>query len=237
MAVRVREMTAEEVAAVRRLTRSRTASARAVERARIVWRSFQGQDVRAIAAELGVGPGTVRVWLKRFNARGLAGLRDAPRSGRPATYTPEDVGEVSAAALTKPPALGLPFGTWTLDRLAAYLNEHKGIPIKRSRIDELLLHERLRWRQQRTWFGVRGALQRARGVAPAEATPVDPGFARKTGRSRRSTPRPSSRRWPRSGDGTDRASGSPALPQTPRRVHAAGDGRSPVCPSSSTSAL
>jgi hypothetical protein len=36
---------------------------------------------------------------------------------------------VLAAALTDPKQLGLPFGSWTLDRLQAYLNEPKGIPI------------------------------------------------------------------------------------------------------------
>ena len=37
-----------------------------------------------------------------------------------------------------------------LDRLAVYLAEHKGITIKRSRIDELLQAEGLRWRTQET---------------------------------------------------------------------------------------
>jgi transposase len=81
------------------------------------------------------------------------------------------VGEVVAASLTKPGALGLPFGSWTLDRLQAYLNEERGIPIKRTRIDELLLAEGLRWRTQETWFGER----------------VDPAFAEKRGPSSPST--------------------------------------------------
>jgi transposase len=32
----------------------------------------------------------------------------------------------------------LPFAAWTLDRLAAYLAEEQGIPIKRRRISEVL---------------------------------------------------------------------------------------------------
>jgi transposase len=58
------------------------------------------------------------------------------------------VSEVIAASLTKPQELGLPFASWTLERLAAYLQEVKGIAIKRSRIDELLLWAGLRWRTQ-----------------------------------------------------------------------------------------
>jgi len=160
-------MAAEEVGAVKRLASSRTEPARAVERARILWLSRQGRRVPAIAKELGIGQNTVRLWLKRFNAEGLEGLKDEPRSGRPATYTAEQVGEVVATSLGNPKSLGLPFGSWTLDRLEAYLNEEKGIPIKRTRIDEILIAEGLRWRTQETWFGDR----------------VDPEFAKKRGSS------------------------------------------------------
>jgi transposase len=104
---------------------------------------------------LGVSRPTVYTWIRRFNAQGPEGLYDQPRSGRPASYPPEQVAEVLAAAMTDPQSLGLPFGSWTLDRLQAYLNEHKKIPIKRSRIDEILLAEGLRWRKQECWFGER----------------------------------------------------------------------------------
>src|SRR5919198_974715 len=103
----------------------------------------------------------------------LAGLEDQPRAGRPPTYTPEQVARVVATALTDPKSLDLPFASWTLDRLAAYLTEHQGIAIKRSRIDEILLKEGLRWRKHESWFGER----------------VDPEFARKRGRLKRSTRR------------------------------------------------
>ena len=100
---------------------------------------------------------TVRLWGKRFNRHGLDGLHDQPRAGRPPTYPAEVVGEVLAAALTKPTELGLPFGSWTLDRLAAYLQEQRGIGMKRWRIGEILSAEGLRWRTQETWFGERVA--------------------------------------------------------------------------------
>jgi transposase len=143
--------------------------------------------VPAIARELRLHEQTVREWLKRFNAAGLAGLQDAARPGRPATYTPEQVGEVIATALTNPQRLGLPFGCWTLDRLEAYLNEERGLPIKRSRIDELLIAEGLRWRSQETWFGERAALEAAPDQQHApikKEREVDPDFAQKRGSSR-----------------------------------------------------
>src|SRR5688572_4601825 len=83
----------------------------------------RGEPAPAVARRLGVGPDVFRQWIKRFNAAGLAGLEDRPRAGRPATYTAEQVGQVLAAAVTDPQALGLPFGCWTLDRLTAYLHE------------------------------------------------------------------------------------------------------------------
>ena len=168
----LRPLTDEEVAAVRRLAHSRTEPARTVERAQIVWHAHLGQRVPALARHLGVCEATVRLWLKRFNAEGLDGLRDAGRTGRPPTYTAAEVGAVVAASLTDPADLGLPFASWTLDRLAAYLDEERGIPIKRSRIGEVLIAEGLRWREQETWFGER----------------PDPAFAEKRGRSSPSTP-------------------------------------------------
>lgn len=109
----VRELTEEERAAVRRLAHCRTEAARLVERARIVWLSAEGRRVAAIAAEVGCHAQTVRLWLARFNASGLAGLHDAARPGRPATYTPEQIGAVVATALSDPQELGQPFGDWT----------------------------------------------------------------------------------------------------------------------------
>ena len=171
----VRTMTAEEEQALRELAHSRTTQARLRDRARICWLSHQGQRVAAIQAELRIAEGTVRLWITRFNADGLAGLQDRQRGGRPATYSPEQVGELVAASLTDPQELGLPFASWTLDRLAAYLHEHKGLAMKRIRIGEILQAEGLRWRQQETWFGER----------------PDPAFAEKRGPSSASTrPRP-----------------------------------------------
>ncbi|HEV8194221.1 MAG TPA: hypothetical protein VGP82_22455, partial [Ktedonobacterales bacterium] len=85
----------------------------------------------------------------------LASLEDRRRSGRRRTDPGEQVGEIVATALTKPKTLRLPFALWTFDRLVAYLAEQKDIAMKHSRLDEVLLSEGLRWRQQEAWFGER----------------------------------------------------------------------------------
>ncbi len=161
----LREVTEGERQSIKRLAHSRIASARTVERARVVQAALEGKQVEEIAVHLGLARATVYLWLHRFEAKGLAGLEDAPRGGRPPTYTREQVGAIVATALTNPQTLGLPFKSWTLDRLVTYLSEQKGIAMKRSRLNEVLLTEGLRWRKQETWFGER----------------VDPDFAAKRG--------------------------------------------------------
>lgn len=89
---------------------------------------------------------TVRHGITAFNVHGLAGLHDAARSGRPPTYTTEQIGTVVATSLTSPAELDLPFGCWSLDWRAAYLAETHGIAMKRSRIGQILQAEGLRWR-------------------------------------------------------------------------------------------
>lgn len=173
----LRPVTEEEARGLERLAKGRKTEARLRDRARVCWLSHSGQRVSQIVAAVGLSDWTVRKWLKRFNARGLAGLQDRARAGRPPTYTATEVGTLVAASLTDPDELGLPFGSWTLDRLAAYLQEEHGIALKRSRIGEILVAEGLRWRKQETWFGER----------------PDPAFAEKRGPSSPSTPRPLTR--------------------------------------------
>jgi transposase len=194
--VKLRALTADERSELERLARSRTEEARLVVRAKIVLGLAAGERPYQVADRVGVGRAAAYEWLHRFNAEGLKGLTDHPRPGRPHTYTVEQRAEVIAAALTRPADLGLPFASWTLDRLRAYLAERKKIGMKRTRIDEILVAEGLRWRKQETWFGHK----------------ADPEFAAKRGRSRPSTrTRPGGRsssasaRWDRSRPRASRA--------------------------------
>ena len=66
-------MTAEEERQLQQLAHSRTAQARRRDRARICWLFPQGQPVAAIKMAVGVADGTVRLWITRFHAEGLAG--------------------------------------------------------------------------------------------------------------------------------------------------------------------
>ncbi len=170
MTLRVRAVSDEEREELGRMARSRTAGAGLVRRARIVMHALEGLKAPEISARMGLGGVTVRHWLKRFNARGLRGLGEDVRTGRPPTYSAEQRSAVINTALTRPADLGLPFASWTLDRLVAHLSE-QGIAMRRSRISEIFIREGLRRRREESWFGER----------------VDPDFARKRGRSSSST--------------------------------------------------
>lgn len=164
----VRVLSSEEERVIEKLVRSQSVSVRLNQRAKIIHLSHQGHSVPSIAQQLHVDEAVVRKWIKRFAEQGLSGLEDAPRSGAPSRYTPENKARVLQTARTRPSELGLPFGSWTFDRLAAYVHEHLGIQMKRTRIIELMQEEGLRWRKQEHWFGER----------------LDPEFAEKRGPSK-----------------------------------------------------
>jgi transposase len=54
------------------------------------------------AAACGMDRQTLRDWVHRYNANGLAGLRDAPRSGRPAVLSTEQMAELKALVVAGP---------------------------------------------------------------------------------------------------------------------------------------
>jgi len=94
--IRLRAMSADEAGAIERLAKSRTTEARVVERARIVALARTGKDAPTIAEELGVSEKMARQWLRRFNAKGLAGCCGAPPVGAIGATAP--VVEVDSAA-------------------------------------------------------------------------------------------------------------------------------------------
>ena len=90
---------------LQQLAGSRTEEARLVERAKIILKCLQGERVHKIAKDLHVRPNTVIEWRRRFEQEGVKGLKDQPRSGKPARYGAVFRGEV-LNALELPPPLG-----------------------------------------------------------------------------------------------------------------------------------
>jgi len=83
--------------------KSRTMESRLVERAKIIQRCLRGDPVKKIAQELDVRPNTVIDWRRRFEAKGIAGLKDLHRSGKPARYNAEFRNQVLRTLELAPP--------------------------------------------------------------------------------------------------------------------------------------
>jgi transposase len=150
--VRLRPVTDEERTELERISRSRKAEQRQVERARIILGLADGRAPREMAIEVGRSEPTIYERLHRFNEGGLNSLSDGPRSGRPLTYSEEERGRMVATAKTRPQVLGLEYHHWTLDRLVEYVNQQLGIPISRSQLGDILHLEGLKWYQEQTYF-------------------------------------------------------------------------------------
>jgi transposase len=168
---------------VRKLAGSRHGPADWILHARMVARSWDGARVEAIAKELHCSPQTVRRRLHRFDAQGVDGLGDRPKSGRPRRLTAADDSQLIALVRQAPPGrlVTQEDGTmvardeqgsaqWSLTALAQAAKE-AGIRVKRSQIRTILLREGVRWRETHSW-----------------GTPRDKDFVPKERRSSATTP-------------------------------------------------
>src|SRR3954454_11140672 len=86
-----------------RRTRDKGAPARLVERARIVLLAAEAVPGQQIAEMVGCAEGTVVTWRRRYAERGLTGLADLPRPGKPSPLPEALRDRVLELTLTEPP--------------------------------------------------------------------------------------------------------------------------------------
>ena len=115
--------------------RRQTAPQRQVQRARIVLASAAGKTSREIAREMGLRSATVSKWRVRFARLGVAGLADAPRPGKPATYDRATERRI-LAQLDQPPPAG--FATWNGRLVAQALGD-----VSTHQVWRVLRHHRI----------------------------------------------------------------------------------------------
>jgi transposase len=136
--VRTLALTDEQRVVLQRQVRSKGSPARAVERARIVLLAADGVSGVEIAARVGCSEPTVIRWRSRFAERGLSGLADEPRSGKPPTIGRVVRDEILAITLTEPPAeLGVTH--WSSRLLAARLRRD-GKPVSHATVARVWKH-------------------------------------------------------------------------------------------------
>jgi transposase len=141
-----------------RRARDKGAPAREVERARIVLLAADGVAGQQIAAVVGCAEGTVVTWRGRYAERGLAGLADLPRSGKPSPLPEALRDRVLELTLTQPPTtLG---ATHWSSRLLADALAGEGTPISHATVARIWHRFGVQpWRAQTFKFSTDPALE------------------------------------------------------------------------------
>jgi len=125
-------------------------------RAQIVLSAACGRDNARIARDLGISQDTVRKWRGRFAGRGLDGLADLPRSGRPRRISELTRAAVVALACQLPAATGVPLSRWTGPELLAELTQ-AGVAdaLSVSSVLRILAEHPVKPWQYQSWISVR----------------------------------------------------------------------------------
>lgn len=126
-----------------RLSVSRTAQARLVERAKIVLGCLAGERNDQIAARMKLQSNTVATWRKRFLEGGVNGLRDRARSGKPPTHNASDLRERILKQLELPAPVGQ--SSWDGATLA------QALAVSDDAIWRILRKEGIQLRRMRSW--------------------------------------------------------------------------------------
>src|SRR3546814_5613806 len=137
--------TAQVMAELERLSRSRSGEVRMAERARIVLACLRGKRNDEIADEMGLRPNTVGQWRRRFAQRGIAGLHDAPRSGKPPKYGVE-LRDRILAQLELPPPEGM--ASWDGGSMAMALSVSDDAVWRALRKEGIQLQRQRSWRSE-----------------------------------------------------------------------------------------
>jgi transposase len=130
------------------IVRAATSPQRLVLRARIVLAAAGGMANAAIARGLGCSVAMARAWRGRFAVRGIPGLFDKPRCGRPEVHGPSARLAVIAVATSIPPDGE---SQWSRSLIAGHLQE-RGLPISASTAGRVLAEAKVRPHKVRGWL-------------------------------------------------------------------------------------
>ena len=142
---RGRRLSADERRELKRLARREVG--RVSERVHMVLLADRGYAVAQIAAIFECSEATVRQWLGRFEAGGVAGLRDLPRSGRPRKADAAAREQIRRAVERPPAAAGYGFGSWSVVTLCSHLAERLGLVLSGATVRRALHELEYRWRR------------------------------------------------------------------------------------------
>ena len=101
-----------------RWLQSSKASKRVAARARIILDFDRGKSAAEVAESLGVSVALVYRWVSRYREKGLDGVRDCPRPGRPSKLTEQEVEGMVRSAMKKSPSQKGPWSIRSVARVA-----------------------------------------------------------------------------------------------------------------------
>jgi len=140
----VRALESEQAQRLVRITRSTKDRVR-LRRAGIVLASVQGRSAAEIAIMFAATPGYVREVIHAFNDSGFAALDPKWSGGRPRKFGPAARELICRTARSAPSALGLPFTTWSLTKLVAYLAAHQHLVVSVETTRQVLRAAGITW--------------------------------------------------------------------------------------------
>jgi transposase len=170
----LRELTESERQELTQLSRSQSAPAAEVIRARLLLAVADGEDYQTAARSVGRRSGdAVAHLVARFNAEGLAAVTPRHGGGRRPTYGPEAAARIVAEAARAPTPEGDGTASWSLSTLRRALRAAPdGLPKVSTYTIRRVLHEAgSSYQRTRTWCPTGKALRR-RKAGPAVV--IDP---------------------------------------------------------------
>jgi len=87
----------------------------------------QGMSCPEVARLLGDAPRTVEYWVRRFEDKGLAGLIEGERSGRPRRLNDKQLEEINSVLRQPPDTVGIKKGLWDGKGLATFIQKRYGV--------------------------------------------------------------------------------------------------------------
>jgi transposase len=171
----LRELTEPERRELEQLSRSQTAPAVEVTRARLLLAVARGDDYQDAALSAGRRSGdAVSHLVARFNAEGLAALTPRHGGGRRPTYDLKARSRIAAEATREPTPEADGTATWSLSTLQRMLRAAPdGLPrVSTDTIRRVLRESGASYQRARTWCPTGKALRR-RKAGPAVVTDPD----------------------------------------------------------------
>lgn len=145
--------TEEELAEIHQAMKGK--NAKVVKRASMIHNLHQGYAPAEVAQLHHVSEATVYNWFNRYQAEGIEGLKNKPKSGRPPKADASYRQRLAQVVESNPQDHNLGFSVWTLPGLQAFMERETGIGLSQNRLSEVLQDEGYVYRRPKKDLGRR----------------------------------------------------------------------------------